>query len=70
MQSNNSEKIKKIIVETSLGKICGSIKTSETKSYPGTDYYCFQGIPYAKPPLGSFRFRVSKFSVFSRNYAL
>lgn len=34
------------------GKIC--------KDYNGRTFYSFQGIPYAKPPVGDLRFKVSK----------
>lgn len=30
------------------------------KSYLGKDYYSFQDIPYAVPPLGEYRFAVSR----------
>lgn len=46
----------KILVNTKLGKIYGSQKTTE---YDSTVYYSFRGIPYAEPPVEEFRFRVS-----------
>lgn len=43
------------IVETTHGKIRGQKKTSEYFSHK--KYFSFQGIPYAKPPLGPLRFK-------------
>uniref|UniRef100_A0A1L8DM61 Carboxylic ester hydrolase n=1 Tax=Nyssomyia neivai TaxID=330878 RepID=A0A1L8DM61_9DIPT len=42
-----------IIVQTTLGPVKGIKKTSAL----GNDYYSFQSIPYAKPPVGDLRFR-------------
>jgi carboxylesterase type B len=44
------------------GKLHGSIATD----YVGNKYFKFQGIPYAKPPLGELRFKVliSNLSIF------
>lgn len=43
-----------LIVTVSEGKLCGKI----CKDYNGRRFYSFQGIPYAKPPLGKLRFKV------------
>lgn len=43
------------IVVTSLGSILGSVKTTRK----GFDFYAFRGIPYAEPPIGELRFKVS-----------
>lgn len=42
------------IVEIYLGQIKGKL----VKHLYGDDYYSFQGIPYAKPPIGDLRFKV------------
>jgi carboxylesterase type B len=42
------------VVTTSLGKIRGYIKTS----HDGRKFSAFEGIPFAKPPIGSRRFEV------------
>lgn len=44
------------IVETKLGIVKG--KTVHSRS--GMPFYAFQGIPYAKPPVGDLRFKVSR----------
>lgn len=43
------------IVETTFGVVKG--KTIYSRS--GMPFYAFQGIPYAKPPVGNLRFKVS-----------
>lgn len=48
------------IVQTQLGALKGRI----AEDYNGKSYYSFQGIPYAKPPLGELRFKVSFFKTF------
>ncbi|KAI7815083.1 carboxylesterase [Rhyzopertha dominica] len=40
------------VVDTPLGKVRGTYK----KSFSGKTYAAFQGIPYAKPPVGELRF--------------
>nr|CAD7392582.1 unnamed protein product [Timema cristinae] len=35
----------------------GALRGRKVISRPGTPYYSFQGIPYAKPPVGSRRFK-------------
>lgn len=45
----------KAVVETSCGRLCGTVQ----KSIEGYDYYAFKGVPYAKPPVGELRFQVS-----------
>lgn len=42
-------------VITSVGKIAGYLKIAAE----GTIYSAFEGIPYAKPPIGDLRFEVS-----------
>lgn len=42
-------------VTTTTGPIFGANRITET----GQRYYSFQGIPYAQPPDGQYRFRVS-----------
>jgi carboxylesterase type B len=42
------------VVTTSLGKIRGYLKTS----HDGRKFSAFEGIPFAKPPIGSRRFEV------------
>lgn len=44
-----------ITIKTPQGSIKGIIK----KSLNGRDIQTFHGIPYAKPPLGNLRFKVS-----------
>lgn len=43
-----------LIVETESGKVRGAIQNSIL----GATYYAFKGIPYARPPIGQFRFQV------------
>lgn len=43
------------IVRVEEGELQGRLVKSPT----GKVFYSFQGIPYAKPPIGSLRFRVS-----------
>lgn len=45
----------KYLVETTYGPVIGAQRTS----FLGTDFLSFQSIPYAKPPVGDLRFRVS-----------
>ncbi|ALC41152.1 alpha-Est1 [Drosophila busckii] len=43
---------------TLLDASCGNVKGVERKTiYDAESYYSFEGIPYAKPPLGELRFR-------------
>jgi carboxylesterase type B len=42
------------VVTTSLGKIRGYLKTS----HDGRKFSAFEGVPFAKPPIGSRRFEV------------
>lgn len=37
----------------------GAIRGQTLQSRDGRDYYSFTGIPYAKPPIGPLRFKVS-----------
>lgn len=43
-------------VKTEYGKVEGIWKLS----YDGRQYAVFEGIPYAKPPIGDLRFEVGK----------
>lgn len=43
----------------------GKLKGGETKTDNGVAYYEFLGIPYAKPPIGNLRFRVSKYIIYT-----
>lgn len=45
------------IIKTKNGPIRGLRKITLLKKIP---YYSFKGIPYAKPPIGDLRFKVSK----------
>lgn len=49
-----SSKTDKPSVETSLGTIVGNYKKSDL----GRTYAAYEGIPYAKPPVGELRFKV------------
>ena len=42
------------VVSVEEGQLQGKVVSSPT----GKAFYSFQGIPYAKPPLGSLRFKV------------
>lgn len=43
------------IINTTYGKVRGVKRNNVYESYG--DYVAFEGIPYAKPPLGELRFR-------------
>ena len=44
---------------TKLVKVTeGTLKGREQKTAAGCVYYSFQGVPYARPPLGLLRFKV------------
>lgn len=45
-----------VFTETKCGKVKGIKKISDLN----TSYNAFYGIPYAKPPIGELRFKVSK----------
>lgn len=40
----------------------GTLKGQVRTAYDGTKYYSFEGIPYAKPPVGPLRFKVPTYS--------
>lgn len=44
------------VIETNDGPVRGQLKRTV---FNGNPYYAFQGIPYAKPPVGELRFKVS-----------
>lgn len=48
------------VVETKNGQVRGRRETSLRNK---VDFFAFRGIPYAKPPLGDLRFKVSFFGV-------
>lgn len=45
-----------VIVQTEMGPVRGLCQ----QSFVGEKFYRFRGIPYAKPPIGDLRFKVSK----------
>lgn len=50
-----------ISIETEQGTVRGKEKTlflTQGECFPDKKYYSFQGIPFAKPPVGSLRFQV------------
>lgn len=49
-----------VIVETKLGRLYGRV----AQALNGENYYSFQGIPYAKPPVGKLRFKVISMQIF------
>lgn len=48
------------VVNTQYGQVRGSIKSTET----GRTYFNFQGIPYARAPVGNLKFRVTSTTFF------
>ncbi|CAH1117372.1 unnamed protein product [Phaedon cochleariae] len=48
--------VRNLIVSTNNGYIQGRTKTT----YNGKTFWAYQGIPYAKPPIGNLRFRASE----------
>ena len=48
----------------------GKLKGKVCKDYEEKDYYSFQGIPYATPPLGKLRFMVSFRRIFCHSSKL
>ncbi len=46
------------VVQTSFGKVVGSISLSRT----GKEFYQYLGIPYALPPVGEHRFEVKYYN--------
>lgn len=49
-------KSEKVVVKTNYGPVMGIKMESAEHGY---EYMSFQGIPYAKPPVGPLRFRAS-----------
>jgi carboxylesterase type B len=48
------------MVETVIIRVAqGSLRGQKVKTKTGGTYYSFHAIPYAKPPVGPLRFRVS-----------
>lgn len=45
-------------VKTEYGLVRGQLNTTYLQQKP---YYAFKGIPYARPPIGELRFKVSLF---------
>lgn len=43
------------VVEINYGKLKGKLR----KNYKGEEIFAFLGVPYAKPPVGELRFKVS-----------
>ncbi|RVE43337.1 hypothetical protein evm_012008 [Chilo suppressalis] len=37
----------------------GKLKGSSQKLFDGSTYYSFKGVPYAQPPIGKLRFKIS-----------
>lgn len=52
-----------LVIETSHGPVRGIKRTSAV----GDQFFSFRGIPYAKPPIGELRFKVTIF-VMNFNY--
>lgn len=46
------------MVDTIVGVQQGKLQGKTGTDYAGRVFYSFQGIPYAKPPLGELRFKV------------
>lgn len=55
-----------LLVETTYGPVRGA----KLKTHTGKDIFTFRGIPYAKPPLGSLRFKVSSAYYFCYTHIL
>jgi carboxylesterase type B len=47
------------VIESKSGPIQGTVETSRE----GRSFYAFRGIPYAAPPMGELRFKVSQLIV-------
>nr|XP_041630531.1 esterase B1-like [Drosophila kikkawai] len=43
-----------VVLDTNYGKVCGLQRKT---AYDGELYFAFEGIPYAKPPVGEIRFK-------------
>lgn len=49
------------VVRTKLGELRGKIDVASD----GQEYYTFHGIPFAEPPVGELRFKVSFVHVYT-----
>lgn len=49
------------IVTTKYGRVRGTTLTTRN----GESFLAFRGIPYAKPPIGSLRFKVNKYLIYN-----
>lgn len=60
VQQNSSADGPCKLIETQLGKISGiALKTVPEKHKHHIDFCGYRGIPFAKPPIGELRFKVS-----------
>lgn len=50
-------------VEVEQGVLRGAVEFTDNN----TMFYRFSGVPYAEPPIGSLRFKVSLFTIFKLN---
>ncbi len=53
--SGDKHEVKPLVTIPSLGQVRGSHMTSAG----GRQFFAFRGVPYAKPPIGNLRFKVS-----------
>lgn len=52
------------MVETVIVRVTqGSLRGQKVKTPAGATYYSFHAIPYAKPPVGPLRFKVSPYRI-------
>lgn len=55
--ASSANEVDDAIVTVTQGRVAGTIM----KSRDGKSFYAFRGIPYARPPVGDLRFKVSDF---------